>query len=114
MFLDTYCRNQQFRRILIRVFKVQVGGNKVILHHEDGVNDLTRSCHPHFMSGLGLRAGHLDLLISKDIENGLGLVRIAHMGGSRMGIDISYLSLGYARTADCHLQRAARSFYIRR
>ena len=104
MFLDTYCRNQKFRRILIRVLEVQVGGDEVILHHEDGINDLAGSCHPHFMSGLGLRAGHLNLLISKDIENCLGLVRISHMGRSRMGIDIAYLFLCYARTADGHLQ----------
>ena len=106
-------RDKELRRIFIRILEIQVGCDKVILHHQDGVDDLAGSCHPHLVTCLRLGTGHLNTLISKDIENSLGLIGIAHMGRRRVSIDITDFLFADACAADCHFERAARTFDVR-
>ena len=112
MLVHQPARYQKPCRILVGIFKVKIGGDEVILHHQNRVNDLARPRHPHLVSGLGLGAGHFHRTLAEDIENRLGLIGIADVGGCGVGIDIAYFRLGDSGTADSHLEGAARAVHI--
>lgn len=38
-------------RILVGVLEVDVGGNEVMVHHNNAINNLTGTGHPTFMTG---------------------------------------------------------------
>ena len=54
-------------RLLVWILEIQVSGNEVILHHEDGINQFAGSCHPHFMSRLSFGRSYRYFVISKDL-----------------------------------------------
>ena len=39
------------------IFKIDIRGNKRVLHHKDGINGLACPCHPILMSGHGFGGG---------------------------------------------------------
>ena len=56
MLVNQPARYQKPCRILVGILKVQTGGDEVVLHHQNRVNDLARPSHPHLVFGLALGA----------------------------------------------------------
>ena len=47
---------------LVRFLEIEVGSDETVIHHEDGVNHFTGTCHPHFMSYIKFKLKTTDKL----------------------------------------------------
>ena len=75
--------------VVIRVLEIDVPGNEIVLHHEDGIDDFTCACHPHFVSRLALGGGDGHFVVPENLGDGSGFAAVADAGGGGVGIDIA-------------------------
>ena len=99
--------------ILVRMLEIDIRCDEAVLHHQHRIYHFAGSCHPHFVSRLGLRTGHRDRSFPEDGGYRLGLVGIPDVGGSSVSVDISYLFPGQTGSSDCHLQGPPRPVHVR-
>ena len=72
------------------MLEVEVGGDELAAHHEQGVDDLGGAGHPHLVAGHGLGGG--DGRHGVTVEEGgegASLVAVADGGGGGVGIDVT-------------------------
>ena len=113
MLLHALGRNQQFGAVLVRVLEVQVSRNETVFHHQHRVHDFAGTCHPHLVTGLALRGSNFYALVTEDVVDSLGLVRVANVRRSGVGVDIAYLADVDTRALQSVLKRLGRTFHIR-
>ena len=97
--------------ILVQAFYIDIRGDKVVLHHQYGVDNLTSAGHPALMSGHGLGGAHRRLA-AKYLMNGFSLIGIPYGGGGGMCIDIVYLGGLHGGIGQCACHRLSRAFHI--
>ena len=101
----------EFLGILVQAFYIDIRGDKVVLHHQYGVDNLTSAGHPALMSGHGLGGAHRRLA-AKYLMNGFSLIGIPYGGGGGMGIDIVYLGGLHRGIGQCTSHCLRRAFHI--
>ena len=74
--------------MLIGVLKVEVGGDKSALHHQDAVDNFARPGHPAFVARHALGAADPRLFAGKEAVEGDGFEAVALRCGGGVGIDI--------------------------
>ena len=110
--LNGFRRYPKLCGILVRMLEVDVAGDEAALHHEEGIDDLAGAGHPHLVAGLALGGRHGYGALAEHAGDGLRLVRVAYMGGCRMGIDIADFAQVDAGAPDGHLQRAGGTVHV--
>ena len=63
--------------LLIGCLKVQIASHEVVFHHQDGVDHLTGTRHPHLMTRETLGGTHRYLIVAEDTGYHLRLTLIA-------------------------------------
>ena len=67
-------------RIFVGMLEVDVAGNEAVLHHQHRINQLARSSHPHFVSGLALGGSDWHLVVPEHLCYSLCLTAVADAG----------------------------------
>ena len=75
----------QAGRLLIGPLKIDITGDKIILHHQDRIDQLAGARHPHLMASLALCRCHRHPIITKHSSDRLGLTTVANQGRGGMG-----------------------------
>lgn len=72
-----FCHQVEAGAMLVRVLKIDVGSHKVVLHHDDGIDNLAGTSHPALMSRHRLgTADHGPLAVEQSVQ-GDGLIHVA-------------------------------------
>ena len=79
------------RALLIRILEIDVAGDKIMLHHQDRIDKLAGSGHPHLMPRLALGRGDRYLVIPEDLGDSGRFPAIADLGRCGVRVDVADL-----------------------
>ena len=86
----------------------------MVFHHQHGINQLARACHPHFVAGLTLGGGYGNLIITENLRDSHCLAAVARARRSGVSIDVADVAGREAGVLQTQFQGASRACDIRR
>lgn len=86
--IDSLRRNVQPVGILVGIVEIDIRRNKIVEHHNGGINGLAGSRHPTLMARHRLRGTDEGTMTKEHFPKRLGFIHVALRGRRGMGVDI--------------------------